>query len=655
MSHQSIGNNLVYQRKLKGFTQAQLAELSSITIRTIQRIERNEVSPQLHTVQALADALEIPLSELQIVTPPKDESHVKLWLFSIHVAAIIGFIFPFSVLFPFVLWMYKKDDHALFNEHGIKAVNFQLTMTIFYVLAFVSLITVKGFGFIFFMTVFPFNLIVIMYNIFKSTTAHSCYYPLTYPFIKDKINGPLRNLTVVTMTFILLNSCGVLQEKDDYQRLEEFQGKYEYLAGTTLNIHASALDTVLYAVIDKAKYPLRHIEQDSFLDAQNSPVVFLRNEDQQVTGYRTSGQIFKLINKELGDLEMLPRKSLFKNPQGYQYKKPEFFDDGLTTGTLNDAFSRPELVLDMVKETIAGSYPDVHSILIYKGGKLVLEEYFYGYDKDTPHQLRSATKPFIGALVGIAIDRGFIESDAKSVLPFFQTIYDDIDHPHPLKDEMRIRDLLMYRHGLDCENSNPESKGNELLMMQSEDWVKHTLDLPVVQKPGTSSSYCTGCAHVLGSLVEITTEVKIEDFAAKYLFQPMAISNYTWTFDSTPASSQTFSTMSLTPRDLIKLAVMYQQFGKWKGEQILSQEWVEKTFDMDSNDYGYLWRHKVFKIDHKEYHSYMASGNGGQKINIWPELDMITVFTGGNYNSYALYGKSTPPNEMIPNYILRAL
>jgi hypothetical protein len=66
-----------------------------------------------------------------------------------------------------------------------------------------------------------------------------------------------------------------------------------------------------------------------------------------------------------------------------------------------------------------------------------------------------------------------------------------------------------------------------------------------------------------------------------------------------------------------------------------------------------LWEHKYFVIDGQKYNSYLASGNGGQKINIWPELDMITVFTGGNYNSYALYGKSTPPNEMIPNYILK--
>jgi len=74
---------------------------------------------------------------------------------------------------------------------------------------------------------------------------------------------------------------------------------------------------------------------------------------------------------------------------------------------------------------------------------------------------------------------------------------------------------------------------------------------------------------------------------------------------------------------------------------------------MDEGDYGYLWEHKYFIVDGQKYNSYLASGNGGQKINIWPELDMITVFMGGNYNSYALYGKSTPPNQMIPMYILK--
>ena len=213
----------------------------------------------------------------------------------------------------------------------------------------------------------------------------------------------------------------------------------------------------------------------------------------------------------------------------------------------------------------------------------------------------------------------------------------------------------MYRHGMDCENNNPESKGNEQSMMQSNDWVKHTLDLPMVTKPGEKSSYCTGCPLTLGSLVEIATNQQIENFAKENLFEPMGITNYNWTFEPNQASMNTFSQMSITPRDLIKLAKLFKDGGKWNGKQILSKEWVDKTFDMNKGDYGYLWEHKYFLIDGQQYNSYLASGNGGQKINIWPELDMITVFTGGNYNSYELYGKSTPPNEMIPRYILEAL
>jgi CubicO group peptidase (beta-lactamase class C family) len=159
----------------------------------------------------------------------------------------------------------------------------------------------------------------------------------------------------------------------------------------------------------------------------------------------------------------------------------------------------------------------------------------------------------------------------------------------------------------------------------------------------------------LGSLVEIATNSKIEDFAKENLFDPLKISNYKWTFEPNQTSNDTFSQAYFTPRDLIKLAKLFKEDGTWNGNQIISKSWIDKTFNMDKGDYGYLWEHKYFVVDGRTYNSYLASGNGGQKINIWPELDMITVFTGGNYNSYQLYDKSTPPNEMIPNYILKSL
>ena len=309
----------------------------------------------------------------------------------------------------------------------------------------------------------------------------------------------------------------------------------------------------------------------------------------------------------------------------------------------------------MVKETIKGTYPDVHSLLIYKNDKLVLEEYFYGYDQDQPHQLRSATKPFLGALVGIAIEQGMIKSERDQLLPYFSQLYDSIANLDERKQRITIEDFLTYRHGMDCENNNPESQGNELSMMESDDWVKYTLDLPMVRPPGQEPSYCSGCSLTIGRLVEVATGDSIENFGQKNLFAPLGITNYQWRFSPDPSSMTSFSQMYITPRDLVKLAKMYADQGQWQGKQVVPKEWVEKTFAHHSNEFGYLWEHKSFEVAGKQYNSYLATGNGGQKISIWPDLDMITVFTGGNYNSYALYGKSTPPNEMIPRYILKAV
>ena len=453
----------------------------------------------------------------------------------------------------------------------------------------------------------------------------------------------------------LLIGCSAQKEKSEYEKLLDYEGTYEYVNQSTLDIVASELDTTLYAVIDKAKYPLDHIALDSFTNIQDIPVVFKRKKSNKVKGYKTSGQSFKLITTDFKKTEMFPRKELFHHPENYIYQKPKETSDGLKTGLLEEEFKNPEPIINMVKETIKGKFPDVHSILIYKNNKLVLEEYFYGYDENTPHQLRSATKPFIGGILGIAIDKGFIKSEKEKLLPYFKSKYDKVANLDDRKNELTIEDFLMYRHGMDCENNNLESKGNEQSMMQSKDWVKHTLDLPMVTKPGEKSSYCTGCPLTLGSLVEIATNEQIEKFGKENLFEHMGISNYDWTFEPNQASMNTFSQMYITPRDLIKLAKLFKDDGKWNGKQIISKGWIDKTFDMKEGNYGYLWEHKYFVIDGQQYNSYLASGNGGQKINIWPELDMITVFTGGNYNSYELYGKSTPPNEMIPNYILKSV
>lgn len=457
------------------------------------------------------------------------------------------------------------------------------------------------------------------------------------------------------LILMLFVACSAQQGKSPYENLVEYEGKYEYLNGATLSLRASDYDTTLYAVLDEAKYPLTYVSRDSFTNSTKDPVVFQRDEAGKISSYRVDGKTFKLLSKDMETIEWVPRKDIGNNAEGYTYKVPDKLDDGLEVGDLNKAFANPDSILVMVKETIRGNYQDVHSILIMKDNKLVLEEYFYGYDRDKLHQMRSASKSFIGTLVGIAVDQGKIKSENEKLLPLFAKEYSSFANMNPRKLRITIKDFLTYRHGMDCENDNPESKGYEHTMMLSADWAKFTLDLPMVGEPGVKSSYCTGCAQTLGRLVEVAIKTPLAEYADKNLFAPMGITRYRWRFKPDTSSITTFNQMYLRPRDMLKLAKMYQDGGRWQGKKILSADWVKRTFAKEDEEFGYLWRHKYYDIHGKRYNSYLATGNGGQKISIWPELKMITVFTGGNYNSYAVYGRQTPPNEMIPKYILAAV
>jgi len=379
MESQSTGKKLVYQRKIKGYTQNKLSEKSEVAIRTIQRIEKDEVKPQLQTLLLLANALEIEVDELSNLKKPIEEKPQNKWLLFLHGSPFLGFIFPFSVLFPLFLWIHKREDNSIYYQHGIKIINFQLSITILHIIAITSLVTIERWGFFFFIAVVPFNFFVITFNIFRAITSQKCYYPLSFPFLKQKLNKRVskRIISLLTITLLLISGCSSNKEKSEYEILLEYEGTYEYINNTTLELKASPLDTILYAVIDNAKYPLKRTALDSFTNRQGNLVVFNRNESKKVINYLSGDQFYKLITTNINKGEMFPRKELFHNPENYRYKQPTDINDGLKTGVLEDQFKNPELIINMVKETIQGKFPDVHSILIYKNNKLVVEEYLW--------------------------------------------------------------------------------------------------------------------------------------------------------------------------------------------------------------------------------------------------------------------------------------
>lgn len=455
------------------------------------------------------------------------------------------------------------------------------------------------------------------------------------------------------LTLAFASHCCFSQQpyRVTYEQLKTFEGLYEYTNNTTLKLAASPKDTQLYAVINEGRYKLTPFNNNLFVDMTNNKVQFFRDKSNAVAGYIVGNDTFRLLNRNIFFPKSmwyarLPSAKTFT----YAYQQPKNYKDGLQTGAIKQLVPDNALLAEMMVKIVDGTYPNVHSVLIIKDGKLVFEEYFYEYNQDSLHELRSATKSFVSALTGIAIDKKFIKSKDETVLPFFSEY--TLNNISESKNRITIEHLLTNQSGLDCDISNDKSDGNETKMSNSNDWVKFTLDLPMTDTPGGKGMYCSGNVVTLGRIIEKTTKKPLPRFAKEILFAPLGITRFKWHFKPDASSAETFCQLYLRPRDMAKFGLLYLNKGKCNGKQIVPADWVTQSLTKHSAvqnvDYGYLWWLKYLDADGVLYNGKAAQGNGGQKIYIWEEQNMVTVITGGNYNI------QSPSDELIRKYILPA-
>jgi CubicO group peptidase (beta-lactamase class C family) len=428
-----------------------------------------------------------------------------------------------------------------------------------------------------------------------------------------------------------------------HRALAEFEGVYAYHGGTTITIVAA--DPLLYAVLDEAKYPLRFLGNDRFSNASGDTIPFRRDPDGIVSGFVERGVFFArrtpAVDPDTVALVRAGPRPLGPDgrPVPYAYHPPADLADGIGVASLAHAGLDPRTAIGLVNRVADGTYPDVHSVLLYRHGRLVLEEYFYGYDRERVHQLRSATKSLVSILVGIAIDRGALANDGELVMKHLP--YARYANPDPRKDRLSLRDLLTMQSGLACDDRDGDSPGNESRVYQSHDWVKYVLDLPMLDAPGSRGRYCSGNSHVAKQIVEHATGTSLPAFAHEHLFGPLGIApdavRWNVTLDS---SNPTFAQVYLRPRDMLKIGVLFHQQGRWGGRQVISREWVEastrKWSTIGKQDYGYFWWRQWLNVPmpdgSRRVDMVVATGNGGQKIYLVPSLDAVVVMTGGRYN-----------------------
>ncbi|PTM10636.1 MAG: XRE family transcriptional regulator [Bacteroidetes bacterium] len=187
MNKRSINENLVYQRKLKGYTQEELADKTTVGVRTIQRIEKGDVQPHLQTVKLLAVGLDVEVEDLLVLDNPKEEVIKRKWMLLLHGSPFLGLIIPFaSILFPLFLWIHKAEDNKIYDAHGRAVINFHCTVVLLFIISLLAFFPFPGINFFGTAAVVLFGIIFSILNIMSALSSQTYYYPLSIPFLKTK-------------------------------------------------------------------------------------------------------------------------------------------------------------------------------------------------------------------------------------------------------------------------------------------------------------------------------------------------------------------------------------------------------------------------------------------------------------------------------------
>jgi CubicO group peptidase (beta-lactamase class C family) len=296
----------------------------------------------------------------------------------------------------------------------------------------------------------------------------------------------------------------------------------------------------------------------------------------------------------------------------------------------------------------------MHSMLVLRHGKLVAEEYWNGYDRTALQDLRSATKSITSLLVGVAIDKSLLRNVDEPIRESLVRVYPDTP---ALAHGISVRNLLTMSNGLDCYDGDPASPGHEDRMYRSEDWVKFFLSLPLKHPPGSVGSYCTGGVVALGRIVSERAGRDVSLLANEWLFHPLGIDYVRWARFDRDRQVDTGGHLLMRPRDMVKIGQLVLQRGQWRDRQVVSAAWIEESTKLQARieggrPYGYLWW--MFGVVHgdRTIRVVHASGNGGQHIYVVPELDLVAVFTGGNYNDGV---KSNQSLQILGKHIIPAV
>lgn len=287
--------------------------------------------------------------------------------------------------------------------------------------------------------------------------------------------------------------------------------------------------------------------------------------------------------------------------------------------------------LSELESTIKSDYSNINGIVVVRKGNIAYERYYNGYGPDDTHHVASVTKSIISALIGIAIDAGYIQNVDQKVLDFFPEYVLNTAQ----KQEITIRHLLTMTAPYPFEDwHEPLDK-----LCQQQDWITYTLDMLGEQGKLGDFKYSTAGAHLLSAIITRSTGKSAREFANERLFKPIGmkeIPDYemnSFGFDDLfgknvkgwvkdPSGNATGGWgLTLTPRDMARFGLLYLKRGMSDNNQVISETWIEESIMMNPDHYGYLW----WVHEEDGIFAYLARGDGGNVICCIPEQELVVA------------------------------
>lgn len=346
----------------------------------------------------------------------------------------------------------------------------------------------------------------------------------------------------------------------------------------------------------------------------------------------------------------------------YRYTPPLQLVDGWPVATVEDVgISRDsierfiQMLIDLPMDSLGTS--QVHSVLIARHGKLVLEEYFHGTHRDQPHDLRSASKSWVTVLIGAAMRAGV---PIAPNTPVYETLLGSVPAGlDPRKRAMTLEHLLSMTAGYECraDMEAPMTADEDVMQSQEQErnWYRYALNVPLISAPGEKIFYCSAEPNLAAGMLEKIAREPLPELFDRLIGRPLRMRAYHLMLQPT-GEAYGGGGHQFLPRDFMKLAQLMLD-GRWDNRQILSRDWVERSRaplrDLTPvQQYGWLWNSAEHPYRNGKVRGFFAAGNGGQIFMGIPELDLVIAFTGGSYNMRALL---IPQREYVPRYLLPAL